>query len=119
MSTKTTNFELLKPDSGDIVTASDLSKNFDKIDGTMKKITWSTVTVATTAWDSSKKTASIAVAGVTESNAVDVSWEPSASNWTACTKAGVRATAQTAGTLTLACDTVPTAAVNLNVKVTG
>lgn len=119
MSTKTTNFELLKLDSGDIITASDLSKNFDTIDGTMKKIAWLTVTVASTAWDSSAKTASIAVAGVTESNAVDVSWEPTASNWTACTKAGVRAIDQSAGTLTLACDTIPTTAVNLNVKVTG
>jgi hypothetical protein len=119
VSTKTTNFELLKPGSGDVITASDLSKNFDTIDGTMKKISWSTVTVATTAWDSSSKTASIAVNGVAENNAVDVSWEPTASNWTACKNAGVRATAQTAGTLTLTCDTVPTAAVSLNVKVTG
>lgn len=78
-----------------------------------KKIAWSTITIATSAW--SNKTATVSVAGVTSNNAVDVA--PAESTYDAYTSAGIRATEQDAGTLTFTCKTVPTVAISVNVKV--
>lgn len=78
-----------------------------------KKITWSTITIATSAW--SNKTATVSVAGVTANNAVDVA--PAESTFDAYTSAGIRATEQGAGTLKFVCKTVPTVAISVNVKV--
>ena len=78
-----------------------------------KKITWSTITIATSAW--SNNTATVSVSGVTASNAVDVA--PAESTYDAYTSAGIRATEQGAGTLKFVCKTVPTVAISVNVKV--
>ena len=78
-----------------------------------KKITWSTITIATSAW--SNKTATVSVSGVTASNAVDVA--PVEPTFDAYISAGIRATSQGSGTLTFACKTVPTVAISVNVKV--
>lgn len=78
-----------------------------------KKITWSTITIATSAW--SNNTATVSVSGVTANNAVDVS--PAESTYDAYTSAGIRATEQGSGTLTFTCKTVPTVAISVNVKV--
>ena len=79
-----------------------------------RKITWSTITIATSAWDSSKKTATVSVSGVTADNAVDVA--PTESAYDAYATAGIRASSQGAGTLTFTCKTVPTVAISANVK---
>lgn len=78
-----------------------------------KKITWSTITIATSAW--SNNTATVSVSGVTASNAVDVA--PVEPTFDAYINAGIRATSQGSGTLTFACKTVPTVAISVNVKV--
>ena len=78
-----------------------------------KKITWSTMTIATSAW--SNKSATVSVAGVTANNAVDVA--PAESTYDAYTSAGIRATSQGSGTLTFTCKTVPTTSISVNVKV--
>ena len=78
-----------------------------------KKISWSTITIATSAW--SNKTATVSVSGVTTNNAVDVA--PAESTYDAYTSAGIRASAQGSGTLTFTCKTVPTVAISVNVKV--
>lgn len=78
-----------------------------------KKITWSTITIATSAW--SNNTATVSVSGVTADNAVDVA--PVEPTFDAYINAGIRATSQGSGTLTFACKTVPTVAISVNVKV--
>lgn len=78
-----------------------------------KRITWSTITIATSAW--SNNTATVSVSGVTASNAVDVA--PVEPTFDAYISAGIRATSQGSGTLTFACKTVPTVAISVNVKV--
>lgn len=78
------------------------------------KITWSTITIASTAWNSSSKTATVSVSGVTTSNAVDVA--PAEASYDAYVSAGIRASAQGSGTLTFKCKTVPTAAISVNIK---
>lgn len=78
-----------------------------------KKIKWSTITIATSAW--SNKTATVSVAGVTANNAVDVA--PAESTYDAYTSAGIRATEQGAGTLTFKCNEVPSVDVSVNIKV--
>lgn len=76
--------------------------------------TWSTVTIATSAWSS--KAATIAVSGVTADNAVDVA--PAEASYDAYVSAGIRASAQAAGKLTFKCKTTPTASISVNVKTT-
>ena len=78
-----------------------------------KKITWSTITIATSAW--SDKTATVSISGVTADNAVDVA--PVEPTFDAYINAGIRATSQGSGTLTFTCKTVPTVAISVNVKV--
>jgi hypothetical protein len=77
-----------------------------------KRITWSTITIATSAW--SNKTATVSVSGVTADNAVDVA--PTESTYDAYTSAGIRATEQNAGTLTFKCEDVPTVDVIVNIR---
>lgn len=78
-----------------------------------KRITWSTITIATSAW--SNNTATVSVSGVTASNAVDVA--PVEPTFYTYINAGIRATSQGSGTLTFVCKTVPTVAISVNVKV--
>lgn len=78
-----------------------------------KKIVWSTITIATSAW--SNNTATVSVSGVTSNNAVDVA--PAESTYDAYISAGIRASAQGSGKLTFKCKTVPTTSISVNVKV--
>ena len=72
-----------------------------------------TATIATADWSS--QTATVSVTGVTSSNIVIVSPDPTcASDWAA---AGVLCTAQGSGTLTFTCSTTPTASLTANVVV--
>lgn len=80
-----------------------------------RKITWTIITIATSAWNSSSKTATVSVSGVTASNAVDVA--PAESTYDAYTTAGIRASAQGSGTLTFKCEDVPTVDVVANVRI--
>lgn len=80
----------------------------------------STVNIAASAWDSTSKTATVSVSGVTADNAVDVA--PAESSYDDYVNAGIRATAQSEGTdgngtLTFTCKTIPTKAISVNIKV--
>lgn len=132
MSTTTTNYGLIKPESGEPVTAADEQSNLDMIDQELKKANdgignlpeWindgtkpttqqaSQVTVATSAW--SNKAANISVAGVTADNIVHMGYEGSQSNWDICKNAEIRMTAQGANRISLACANTPTGSVTLN-----
>lgn len=93
---------------------SEVNNSIDtKLASGYKKITWTIITIATSAW--SNKTATVSVSGVTANNAVDVA--PAESTYDAYTTAGIRASAQGSGTLTFTCKTVPTVAISVNVKV--
>ena len=70
-----------------------------------------TVSIAASAW--SDGAATVSVTGVTASNHVIVS--PAEASRESYAECGVRCTAQTAGKLTFKCDTVPTAALSVNV----
>lgn len=81
-----------------------------------KKISWTTVTISSSAWNN--LTSSVAIAAVTADNAIDVSPAPPQSNIDIWIKAQMYASAQAAGTLTFACKTAPTESVTVNVKCT-
>jgi hypothetical protein len=78
-------------------------------------VTKSTISIATTAWDSSAKTATISVSGVTTDNNVIVS--PTPASYDAYGSASIRCTAQAANSLTFLCKTVPTDTINIEVLV--
>ena len=75
----------------------------------------STISIAVTAWDSTSKTATVSVSGVTADNAVDVA--PAGSSFDDYVNASIRATVQSDGKLTFACKTIPTKAISVNIKV--
>ena len=77
------------------------------------------VTAALTAagWDADTKTQTVSVAGVTTEANLIITASPD--SYMAYAEAGVRCTAQGAGTLTFACETVPTADVAANVLILG
>ena len=77
------------------------------------------VTAALTAagWDADAKTQTVSVAGVTATANCIITAAPD--SYMAYAEAGVRCTAQGAGTLTFACETVPTADVAANVLILG
>lgn len=77
--------------------------------------TTTTVTIATTDWSSLSCTKS--VTGMTASKIVLVS--PAPSSFTAYTDAGVRCSAQGSGTLSFACDSVPSSSVTVNILILG
>lgn len=70
-----------------------------------------TVTLAVASWSSKKQ--SVTASGVTASNTVIVS--PAPASFLAYGEAQVRCTAQAANSLTFQCETVPTAALTVNV----
>lgn len=74
-----------------------------------------TITIATSDWSSLSCTKS--VTGMTASKIVLVSPDPS--SFTAYTDAGVRCSAQGNGTLSFACDSVPSSSVTVNVLILG
>ena len=82
------------------------------------KETFQTVTLTAAGWSNKKQT--VAVADVTADEAathVIVAPDPAAENYSAYNKAGVRCSAQGAGTLTFECEKVPSAALVVNVRV--
>ena len=75
------------------------------------------VTLPASGWNSSAKTQTVSVSGVTAAANCIITAAPD--SYMAYAKAGVRCTAQEAGTLTFACETVPTANVAANVLIIG
>ena len=75
------------------------------------------VTLRASGWNTNAKTQTVSVAGVTATANCVITAAPD--SYMAYTKAGVRCTAQGAGTLTFACETVPTADVAANVLIIG
>lgn len=76
-----------------------------------------TVTLSASVWDADAKTQTVSVAGVTATANLIITASPD--SYMAYAEAGVRCTAQGAGTLTFACETVPTADVAANVLILG
>lgn len=74
-----------------------------------------TISIATSAWSSKSATVNCSIA--TASNTLIIA--PAPSSHSAWGTGKVRATAQAAGKITFACDTVPTAAVSVNVVALG
>ena len=75
------------------------------------------VTLRASGWNANAKTQTVSVAGVTATANCIITAAPD--SYMAYAKAGVRCTAQGAGTLTFACETVPTANVVANVLIVG
>ena len=76
-----------------------------------------TATLTAAGWDSEAKTQTVSVAGVTATANCIITAAPD--SYMAYAEAGVRCMAQGAGTLTFACETVPTADVAANVLILG
>ncbi len=75
------------------------------------------VTLRASGWNANAKTQTVSVAGVTTTANCIITAAPD--SYMAYAKAGVRCTAQGAGTLTFACETVPTADVVANALIVG
>ena len=75
------------------------------------------VTLRASGWNANAKTQTVSVAGVTATANCIITAAPG--SYMAYAEAGVRCTAQGAGTLTFACETVPTADVAANVLILG
>ena len=75
------------------------------------------VTLRASGWNVNAKTQTVSVAGVTATANLIITASPD--SYMAYAEAGVRCTAQGAGTLTFACETVPTADVAANVLILG
>ena len=75
------------------------------------------VTLSASGWNANAKTQTVSVAGVTATANLIITAAPD--SYMAYAKAGVRCTAQGAGTLTFACETVPTANVAVHVLIVG
>ena len=81
------------------------------------KSTGVSVTLSASGWNADAKTQTVSVAGVTATANCIITAAPD--SYMAYAEAGVRCTAQGAGTLTFACETVPTADVAANVLILG
>ena len=75
------------------------------------------VTLSASGWNANAKTQTVSVSGVTATVNLIITAAPD--SYMAYAEAGVRCTAQGAGTLTFACETVPTADVAANVLILG
>lgn len=75
------------------------------------------VTLRASGWNANTKTQTVSVSGVTATVNLIITAAPD--SYMAYAKAGVRCTAQGAGALTFACETVPTADVSANVLIVG
>ena len=73
-----------------------------------------TISIAASAWNSTSKTATVSVSGVTADNAVDVA--PAGSSFDDYVNAGIRATAQSEEELTFMCKAIPTKTISVNIK---
>lgn len=78
-------------------------------------ITETSVTIATSSWNSSTLQASATVSGVTSSSKIWIS--PADSSYDVYAAAGVRGKSQTTNSVTFICSSVPTASVTINVAV--
>ena len=76
-----------------------------------------TATLSASGWDANAKTQTVSVAVVTATDNCIITAAPD--SYMSYAKAGVRCTAQGDGTLTFACETVPTANVAANVLILG
>ena len=76
-----------------------------------------TATLTAAGWDADAKTQTVSVAGVTATANCIIT--AATDSYMAYAEAGVRCTVQGAGTLTFACETVPTADVAANVLILG
>ena len=83
-----------------------------------KNITWETVSVPVSAWDTTALTATVAAPGMTTDttkSAAIVAYNPTdKDNFTA---AGIYGSGQDTDTLTLTCTTIPTAAISVNIGI--
>ena len=114
-----------KLESGSTMVTSQLTENSNAIattafvhglvDGLKPKRV--SVTLPASGWNSSAKTQTVSVAGVTATANCIITAAPD--SYMAYAEAGVRCTAQGAGTLTFACETMPTADVAANVLIVG
>lgn len=84
-----------------------------KADGTDPVTANKTASLTVAGWSNNRQT--VAVQGVTASNSVVVS--PDASSFTAYGESGVYCSAQAANSLTFSCESVPTAALTVNVLI--
>ena len=115
-----------KLESGSTMVTSQLTENSNAIattafvhglvDGVTKPKQVS-VTLPASGWNANAKTQTVNVSGVTATVNLIITASPD--SYMAYAKAGVRCTAQGAGTLTFACETVPTADVAANVLIVG
>lgn len=103
------------PTSGSSDVATDLSSLTTALGNKANASSAVTVTIATSDWSSNTCTKS--VSGVTASNNIVVSPDPS--SFLAYGEAQIRATAQGSGTVTFACETVPSASVSVIVLIVG
>lgn len=76
-----------------------------------------TASLTAAGWDSSAKTQTVSVAGVTANSNIIVT--PAPASYEAWGAAGIRATAQADGTVTFTCDTVPTEAIAAQILIVG
>lgn len=76
-----------------------------------------TASLTVAGWDSSAKTQTVSVAGVTANSNIIVT--PAPASYEAWGAAGIRATAQADGTVTFTCDTVPTEAITAQILIVG
>ena len=114
-----------KLESGSTMVTSQLTENSNAIattafvhglvDGLKSKGV--SVTLPASGWNTNAKTQTVSVSGVTATANCVITAAPN--SYIAYAKAGVRCTAQGAGTLTFACETVPTADVAANVLIVG
>ena len=114
-----------KLESGSTMVTSQLTENSNAIattaffhglvDGLKSKGV--SVTLPASGWNANAKTQTVSVAGVTATANCIITAAPD--SYMADAKAGVRCTAQGAGTLAFACETVPTANVAANVLILG
>ena len=114
-----------KLESGSTMVTSQLTENSDAIATTafvhglvdMAKPKQVSVTLSASGWNSSSKTQTVSVSGVTATGNLIITAAPD--SYMAYAKAAVRCTAQGEGTLTFACETVPTANMAANVLIVG
>lgn len=102
--------------AGDINTSSGNSVE-TALNNKAEKSTGVSVTLPASGWDADAKTQTVNVSGVTASANCIITSAPD--SYMAYAEAGVRCTAQGAGTLTFACETVPSEDLTANVLILG
>lgn len=114
----TTHLGLTKPLGTDKVSVATLNANWDAVDeAVFARILGAakTVTLTVAGWSATAKTNTVTVTGLGASDTVVVS--PAPASWADYASAGVRCTAQAAGSLTFTCNAIPTAALTVQVLI--